>query len=310
MIQVDGLTKFYGDKRALKGLAFSIERGEIVGLLGLNGAGKTTALKILGCLTLPSSGRVVVDGFDVVEAPHEIRKRVGFLPETPPLYGEMRVHEFLTFAARLRGISGGEAVGKVEEVVKKTNLAEVRNELIMNLSHGFRQRVGIAQAMVHNPALLILDEPTSGLDPVQIIEVRELIRSLKGQHTILVSSHILSEISQTCDRILVIQQGEIIAQGTETELASRVAATFSAEVDVAGDVGRLPEALKRLDGVVRVEVVKKDDAGTTLRVDMKSDVRGEVAKAVVGSGAALLRLDRAGGGLESIFLKLIQGGRA
>jgi ABC-2 type transport system ATP-binding protein len=310
MIQVDGLTKFYGEKRALNGLRFSIERGEIVGFLGLNGAGKTTALRVLGCLTLPSSGRVVVDGFDVVESPHEIRKRVGFLPETPPLYGEMRVREFLLFAAQLRGVPAANAGARVDEVLKIATIESVRNELIMNLSHGYKQRVGIAQAVVHNPALLILDEPTGGLDPAQIVEVRSLIRSLKGQHTILVSSHILTEISQTCDRILVIQQGEIIAQGTEAELASRVNASLSIEVEVGGDAGRALEALKATPGIVGAEVVRKDDASVTLRVDMKSDLRGEAARAVVNSGVKLLRLDRVGAGLESIFLKLTQGPQA
>ncbi len=310
MIKVQRLTKYYGNKRALHDVQFTIERGEIVGFLGLNGAGKTTALRILGCLTLPSSGSVVVDGFDVVEAPHEIRKRVGFLPETPPLYGEMRVREFLLFAAQLRGVPRSEATARVEEVEKVTNIGSVRDELIMNLSHGYKQRVGIAQAVVHKPALLILDEPTGGLDPAQIVEVRQLIRSLKGQHTILVSSHILSEISQTCDRILVIQQGEIIAQGTEAELASRVKTTLSAEIEVKGEAGRALDALKRVDGVVSAEVVRKDSASTTIQVSLNRDARGELARAVVNAGADLLRLEPSGVGLESIFLKLTQGAQA
>lgn len=310
MIEVQGLTKFYGATRALNGLTFSIRRGEVVGFLGLNGAGKTTALRVLGCLTLPSSGRVVVDGFDVVENPHEIRKRVGFLPEIPPLYGEMTVREFLLFAARLRGLSRADAGRRVAEVEKVAHVVEVADQVIATLSHGYRQRLGIAQAVVHDPALLILDEPTGGLDPVQVVEVRELIRSLKQRRTILVSSHILSEISQTCDRILVIQDGSIIAQGTERELAGRVAGTLAIEVEFRGETGKALDAIRGVKGVSRTEIVRQSDGAVTVRADLAHDVRGEVARAVVGAGVDLVRLDRVGVELESIFLKLTQGAAA
>ncbi len=310
MIRVDGLTKYYGAIRALSGVSFTVEKGEIIGFLGLNGAGKTTALRVLGCLTLPSSGTVEVDGFDAVEHPREIRRRVGFLPEIPPLYGEMTVREFLLFAAQLRGMSGAEALPRVDEVVKVANVTEVEGQLVGTLSHGFRQRVGIAQAIVHRPSLLILDEPTGGLDPAQVVEVRSLIRGLRGQHTILVSSHILSEISQTCDRILVIQKGAIIAQGTEQELASRVSTAVAVEIDVRGEVKKAVAAAEAVKGVSRVAIARGDGASATLRADMERDVRAEVARAVIAAGADLLRLDRVGGELEDIFLKLTRGAKA
>ncbi len=222
MIQVDGLTKYYGNHAAIRDLNFRIERGEVIGFLGLNGAGKTTTLKVLGCVLLPTSGRVEIDGFDVASDPHEIRKRIGFLPDTPPVYEEMTVRGYLSFVAQLRGVGARDVGARVSEAQEQTALNDVQDELVGALSHGYRQRVGVAQALVHKPQLLILDEPSSGLDPVQIVEMRSLIRRLKGQHTILVSSHILSEISQVCDRLLVIQEGEIVAQGTEEELARKL----------------------------------------------------------------------------------------
>ena len=214
MIEVEGLTKYYGARAAIRDLTFSIGRGEVIGFLGLNGAGKSTTLKVLGCVLLPTAGRVVIDGFDVTRDPHEIRKRIGFLPDTPPLYNEMTVGGYLDFVARLRGVPAREAAGRVAEVEKKTAIADVHDEMIATLSHGYRQRVGLAQAIVHNPALLILDEPTSGLDPEQIVEMRSLIHGLRGEHTILLSSHNLPEVSQTCDRLLVIHQGSIVAVGS------------------------------------------------------------------------------------------------
>jgi ABC-2 type transport system ATP-binding protein len=306
MIQVEGLTKYYGHHAAIRNLRFQIERGEVIGFLGLNGAGKTTTLKVLGCVLLPTSGRVTIDGYDVVENPHEIRKRIGFLPDTPPLYEEMTVRGFLSFVAQLRGVPPREVASRVREVEEQTALTEVDELLVGALSHGYRQRVGVAQALVHRPQLLILDEPSSGLDPVQIVEMRSLIQRLKGQHTVLVSSHILSEISQTCDRLLVIQEGEIVAQGTEEELAHRFGGSGRIEIDLRGAVEPALVALKKLAGIKEVEQVSGAGDVVTLSILADADVRPELVRTLVGVGADVLRVDRSRQKLESIFLQLTQ----
>lgn len=306
MIQVEGLTKYYGEYAAVRDLAFTINKGEVIGFLGLNGAGKTTTLKILGCVLLPTSGRVVIDGYDAVRDPHEVRKRIGFLPDTPPLYDEMTVGEYLAYVAQLRGVPASEARARVTEAEEKTALREMDGALISTLSHGYRQRVGVAQALVHRPAFLILDEPTSGLDPAQIRGMRELIRNLKGTHTVLVSSHILPEISETCDRLLIISGGQLVAQGTEEELAKKLGGG-SIEVEVRGDKAK---ALEALSGIGPVSVVQEDGALLSLQVQAPADLRPRVAQALVGAGLELLRLDRGTQRLESIFLNLTRSGGA
>ena len=305
MIEVKDLTKYYGEHAAIHDLTFNIERGEVIGFLGLNGAGKSTTLKILGCVLLPTAGDVRVDGIDIAKAPHEIRRRIGFLPDSPPLYNEMTVGRYLTFAAQLRGVAGGDTAARVAEAEEKTATRHVHDELISSLSHGFRQRVGVAQALVHNPKLLILDEPTSGLDPLQIIEMRSLIRNLRGAHTILLSSHILSEISQTCDRLLVIQDGEIVAQGTEQELASRMGAGGSVEVEVASAAGRrVVDLAATVPGVSGVTIVREADGVVLVRMQATADLRPKIARVLVNGGLDLLRIDRGAAQLESIFLQL------
>jgi ABC-2 type transport system ATP-binding protein len=310
MIEVRDLYKYYGEHRAAGPLSFSIEQGEIVGLLGLNGAGKTTALRVLACDLLPSSGTVLVDGIDVVDQPHEVRRRIGYLPDTPPLYGEMTVHEFLLFAARLRGLSSADAERRATVVEGQAQLESVRDELISSLSHGFRQRVGIAQAVVHDPRLLILDEPISGLDPVQIIEMRQLLRELRGKHTIVLSSHILTEISETCDRLLVLGEGRIVAAGTEEELSRSLLGSAHVEITVRSDIGgeaRIREVLGAVTGVRSVEVLPPRETGAgvvSVRVDSERDVREAACKALVGAGVGVLELVRRKHELESIFLRL------
>jgi len=304
MIQVEGLTKYYGRHAAIGNLTFSIERGQVVGFLGLNGAGKSTTLKVLGCVLLPTSGRVSIEGCDVVRDPHEIRKRIGYLPEQPPLYEEMTVGEYLTFVAQLRGVGAKETPAHVADAEEKTALRDVHGEVIAGLSHGFRQRVGVAQALVHKPALLVLDEPTAGLDPVQIVEMRSMIQRLRGSHTVLVSSHILSEISQTCDHLLIIQEGEIVARGTEQELERRLGGGSRVEVEVAGPAAKAVAAIRTVPGAGGVDIESEQDGVARLRVELASEQRPALARALVGAGVDLLRMDRAEGRLESIFLKL------
>ncbi|HEX3905953.1 MAG TPA: ABC transporter ATP-binding protein [Polyangia bacterium] len=304
MIEVKGLTKYYGEHAAIHDLNFAIDRGEVIGFLGLNGAGKTTTLKILGCVLLPTAGEVTVDGLDIARDPHEVRRRIGFLPDTPPLYGEMTVGRYLTFAAELRGVPAAEAPRAVIEAEEKTATREVHDQLISSLSHGYRQRVGVAQALVHKPKLLILDEPTSGLDPVQIVEMRATIKVLRGEHTILLSSHILSEISQTCDRLLVIQNGEIVAQGSEQDLATQLGGGGTIEIEIAGPSQRAIEAARTVTGIGDCTVIRESDGVALLSLQGGPDLRPKVARALVQNGIDLLRIDRGAARLESIFLKL------
>jgi ABC-2 type transport system ATP-binding protein len=295
-----------------------IDQGEIVGLLGVNGAGKTTALRILACDLLPSSGTVRVDGIDVVERPEAVRERIGYLPDVPPLYGDMRVGEFLAFAARLRGVDGADVARRVGAVEELTALTDRNDDPISTLSHGYQQRVGIAQAIIHEPKLVVLDEPISGLDPVQIVEMRQLVRTLAGKHTVILSSHILSEISETCDRLLVIKDGEIVASGTERELSAkllegvrvrialRAAGTSSAVLSL-----KAKKALGDVEGVTSVEdttIAESSDEVAAFVVDAKQDVRPALAAAAIGAGLELLELARLEHELESVFLRLAGSG--
>jgi gliding motility-associated transport system ATP-binding protein len=307
MIEIQDLTKYYGDRKAVGPMSFSIAKGEIVGLLGLNGAGKTTTLRILSCDLLPSSGSVRVDGLDVVDNPDEVRARVGYLPDHPPLYDEMTVQEYLLFAARLRGLDTDDALTRVEHVLGATQIRGVRDDVISTLSHGFRQRVGIAQAIVHRPQLLVLDEPIAGLDPVQIVEMRELIKNLRHDHTTIISSHILSEISETCDRILVIREGEILASGTEAELATQLLEGGRLLVTVRGDAGQAKRLVASVKGVKSVDPIEATEPGenvATLSIDAERDVREDVCRTLVLGNVGILGVARSERELESIFLRL------
>jgi len=317
VIEIQELYKYYGDRRAIGPLSTRIAQGEVIGLLGLNGAGKTTTLRVLACDLLPTSGSVRVAGFDVVERPDDVRAKVGYLPDRPPLYDDMTVREYLTYAARLRNVPATNVKKRVADVEELTEIGNVANQLIGSLSHGFKQRVGIAQAIVHGPELVVLDEPISGLDPVQIMEMRELVRGLRGAHTVVVSSHILTEISETCDRILVIDDGRIAWSGTESELSAtlkqgmRIALTVRAQgssAAVTADKARA--AVTSLNGVREVEVLEPAEAGegiVTLRVAVSSDVREEVGKSLVQAGLGILELARERE-LESMFLELLGEG--
>jgi ABC-2 type transport system ATP-binding protein len=307
MIQVKDLYKYYGERRAVGPLSFSIAKGEIVGLLGLNGAGKTTALRVLACDLLPSAGTVTVDSLDVVDQPHEVRRRIGYLPDTPPLYGEMSVHEFLVFAARLRGMGKDEAASRALEAQKLTKIEGVARDPIASLSHGYKQRVGIAQALVHRPRLLLLDEPILGLDPVQIVEMRHMLRSLRGDFTIVLSSHNLKEISETCDRLLVIRDGEIVASGTEAELSEKLLHGSRIECTIRGDLERAKAAARALDGVREVEQVATPESGEqvhALRIDAERDVRATLVRALVAADIDVIGLGQGERELESVFIRL------
>lgn len=317
MIEIRDLYKYYGEQRALGPVSVEISQGEIIGLLGVNGAGKTTALRILACDLLPSSGTVKVDGIDVVERPEAVRERIGYLPDVPPLYGDMRVGEYLAFAARLRGVPSADVERRVTAVEEVTAVRDRHDDPISTLSHGYQQRVGIAQAVIHEPKLVVLDEPITGLDPVQIVEMRQLVRQLGGKHTVVVSSHILSEISETCDRILVIKDGEIVASGSETELSSMLLEGTRVRVIVRGSrsgngaAGRARSILTAVEGVRAVESATAPEAGEGVEcfhVDAKGDVRPELVRALVTGGLDVLELSRQGHELESVFLRLAGAG--
>ena len=307
MIQVDGLTKYYGPRAAVRDLSFQIASGEVVGFLGLNGAGKTTTLKILAAVLLPSSGTVLIDGMDVARAPLSLKQRIGYLPEQPPLYDEMTVGEYLTFVAELHGLSSARASSAVEAVEERTDLRNVHRELVGALSHGYRQRVGVAQALVHGPSVLLLDEPSKGLDPAQIIEMRALLRSLRTTHTVLVSSHILPEIAQTCDRLLVVRDGELVAQGTEHELEQRLGGSGSVVVQVRGAAATAEAVLRAVPGVKQVTVAAGEEDTVEFHVDADEGLRPALARALVTAGLDLVRLDLGQDRLESLFLRLTRG---
>jgi ABC-2 type transport system ATP-binding protein len=314
MIKVSNLSKFYGAKRALGPVSFEIEDGETVGFLGLNGAGKTTALRMLACDLRPSAGVISIDGIDAVADPHQIRKRIGFLPENPPLYVDMTVVDYLRFAAELRGVGKAAQKKRIPEVLDLTSLSEVQNDLISTLSHGYRQRVGVGQAIIHDPKLLILDEPTRGLDPVQIVEMRSMIKNLKVKHTVLISSHILPEISQTCDRLLVIGQGEIVKSGTEDELTHGLAVKLVAlavrrpEGAADADFPRtVIEKLRSIEGVTGVDDAREHNAVLSFAVTCDQEVRAAIARTVVEAGWDLLSLGSMTSELEQTFVSLVGG---
>jgi ABC-2 type transport system ATP-binding protein len=306
MIEVEGLTKRYGATVAVSDISFQVQKGEILGFLGPNGAGKTTTMRVITGFLTPSEGSARVAGVDVVEKPLEAKRHLGYLPENPPVYPEMKVREYLTFVARIKGVARGEIKKRVEEVAEKCAVTDVQNRQIGKLSKGYRQRVGLAQALVHDPDVLVLDEPTAGLDPKQIIETRDLIRGLAGRHTIILSTHILPEVSKTCQRVLVINQGKVVAEGTPDELTRRLQGYETVLVTAEGPAPEIMDRLQQVGGVNLVEPREAADSRVTFEVHAEKgqDVRADLARAVVESGWKLFELKTSGLSLEDIFLKL------
>jgi ABC-2 type transport system ATP-binding protein len=313
MITVKDLTKRYARTVAVDGISFEVAKGQIVGFLGPNGAGKTTTMRMLTCFLPPSSGTASVAGFDVLEKPLEVKRRIGYLPETPPIYPEMETTEYLEFVGRLKGLSGSELQKRIDYVCERCAIADVKNKLLGKLSKGYRQRVGLAQAIIHNPDVLILDEPTAGLDPKQINETRDLIKSLAGDHTIILSTHILPEVEQTCEQVIIINKGKLVATDSVRNLQARARGAESVLLEVAGRNGSLEvpivqHKLEQVSGVSRVLFKQEIDSRAVFEVESQKGqlVRGDLARAVVESGWDLNELRPAAMTLEEIFLQLTQ----
>ncbi len=306
MIEVQELAKYYGPTLAVSGVSFEARKGEILGFLGPNGAGKTTTMRVITGYLPPSGGKVRVAGYDVVDEPLEAKRRTGYLPEAPPVYPDMSVAEYLAFVARIKGVVRREIRQRINEVSEKVAITDVQQRPIGKLSKGYRQRVGLAQALIHNPEVLVLDEPTSGLDPKQIIETRELIRGLAGQHTVILSTHILPEVSKTCQRVVVINQGKVVAVGTPEELTRRLQGFETILIAVEGPAAEIMGKLESVPGVNLIEPREASGAQVTFEVHAEKgkDVRAELARAVVESQWRLLELKTSGLSLEDIFLKL------
>lgn len=311
MITVSELTKRYARHTAVDSISFNVEKGQIVGFLGPNGAGKTTTMRILTCFLPPTSGTAQVAGFDVLEQPLEVKKRIGYLPENPPLYPEMSTTEYLSFVGSLKGLSGAELRQRIDYVSDRCAVADVKDKLLGKLSKGYRQRVGLAQAIIHNPDVLILDEPTAGLDPKQINETRDLIKSLAGDHTIVLSTHILPEVEQICQQVIIINKGKLVATDSVNNLQNRARGVESLLVEVAGRNGNIdPAAVQRrfeqINGISRVVVKDNRHNRWIFELDSRKDtlVRGDLARAVVEAGWDLNELRTAAVSLEEIFLQL------
>jgi ABC-2 type transport system ATP-binding protein len=307
VIEVQNLTKHYGPVTAVDGISFRVEAGEILGFLGPNGAGKTTTMRIITGYMPASAGKAVVAGYDVFEQPLEAKRRTGYLPEAPPLYPDMTVGEYLTFVAKIKGVARKEIRDRVAAVMKRTWIEEVRERQCGKLSKGYKQRVGLAQAIIHNPEVLVLDEPTAGLDPKQIIETRQLIRELAGSHTIILSTHILPEVAQTCQKVVIINKGKVVAVDTPAGLAERMRGAVTILVEAVGAPDDIRRALQHVRGVLRVGVAETRDGSTRFEVDTEkgSDVRRELAAAVVSNGFGLLELRQLHVSLEEVFVSLM-----
>ena len=306
MIKVEGLTKRYARHVAVDHISFEVAKGQIVGFLGPNGAGKTTTMRMLTCFLPPTAGTAEVAGFDVLQKPMEVKRRIGYLPETPPVYPEMEVIEYLDFVSRIKGIPSAKRTQRIKEVMGRCAVADVANKEIGKLSKGYKQRVGLAQAILHNPDVLILDEPTAGLDPHQIMETRALIKELAGEHTIILSTHILPEVEQVCERVVIIAKGKLVATDTVTNLTTNLRGVETIEIEVLGsDEGSVRERLERIAGVTKVAA--EGNGRFAIEAGKEQRVRPEIARAVINSGWELNELRSVSMSLEDIFLELTGG---
>ena len=305
MIQATGLTHYYGPQPAIQDVNFTVEKGEILGFLGPNGAGKTTTMRILTGFMPPTRGKVTVDGHDVVEESLQVRKMIGYLPETVPLYTDMTVSSYLKYMGTLRGMPPKKIKGRIADVVDVCRLGDYHKTQIGKLSKGFRQRVGVAQAILHEPEVLVLDEPTIGIDPIQVVETRRLIQDLGKSQTVVLSSHILPEVSMICQRVMIIHEGRIVAEDTPSNLAQRLQGVNRLEIEVGGPINEVLEALRKVEGVA--DVSHSSSMGKpvfTVQARGGQDLRDEISRAVISSGWSLLSMQTVGMSLEDIFLKL------
>jgi ABC-2 type transport system ATP-binding protein len=308
VIEVEHLTKVYNGRRVVDDISFKVEKGEILGFLGPNGAGKTTTMRILTCYLPSTEGTARVAGYDVFEKSFEVRKRIGYLPENPPVYPEMTVESYLNFVAKIKGTPSVKRKAQVDDVMEKCSIGDVRNRIIGKLSKGYKQRVGVAQALLNNPEVLILDEPTIGLDPKQIFEVRSLIKSLAGEHTVVLSTHILPEVSMTCSRVVIINEGKVIAQDTPEGLIHHASGAQKVSLLVDGPADAMSDKIQKIDGVFAVQVAEAG-AGQPVKITVECkldrDLRRTLAETIVSSGWGLLELRGISMSLEDVFINLV-----
>ena len=305
MIEVNNLTHYYGPRPAIQDVSFHVDKGEILGFLGPNGAGKTTTMRIITGFMPPTRGKVSLDGYDVVENSLDVRRRVGYLPETVPLYTDMTVSSYLRYMGTLRGMPPRSIKRRIGDVIDICRLGDYRKTQIGKLSKGFRQRVGIAQAIIHEPEVLILDEPTIGIDPIQVVETRRLIQELGKEQTVVLSSHILPEVSMICGRVLIINEGRIVAEDTPSNLAQRFQGVDRLEVEIGGPVAQVLTVLRNVKGVTEVNHQRLQERELyDIQLGRGQDLRDEISRAVISNGWSLLSMQVVGMSLEDIFLKL------
>jgi ABC-2 type transport system ATP-binding protein len=304
VIEVKDLTRYYGDMCAISSVSFNVQKGEILGLLGPNAAGKTTTMRILTCYMPPTSGTATVGGYDIFEQSMEVRQITGYLPENPPLYNELVLEDYLKFVAMVKGIEKKQITAEIDSVIEKTSLGDVKGQVIGKLSKGFKQRVGLAQCLLNNPPIVILDEPTVGLDPKQIIEIRDLIKKLRGEHTIILSSHILPEVEQTCERVVIISEGKVVAEDSPDNLTRRMKGSDRVLLEIEGEQAKIEKIFKSFSDVLSVQISKSGKSILKVTVESKKDLRKEFARAIIENKLGLLEMQADKVTLEDIFLHL------